>query len=316
MTTPPDRFPFCHHAPLRGQVTVIILYICLSILLLSGTQYKEAEDIFRARLSIEEEAATAAAAAAAALLEAVPSSTTSTLPASVVPTRPEQTRPKQDTQGLSMALANLAACLVKRGLYAEASLHAQRVSNLSEQALGPEHPDTLKARSNRAAILSFSGDVAGALVQHAAVLDARLRVLGAQHPVTAASQVNCVCVCACVYLFVGLPAWIGVGHILRQHMHAHVSRSQNCFKKHSLSLDATCQTLGDVCMCMMALSLMPTPVLYFPLRLVTDGCTTRWMSTAHLCFDGSCSTGVTATCRTLACEGMTGYGKGAQHERQ
>jgi len=52
--------------------------------------------------------------------------------------------------------------------------------------LGPEHPDTLAARSNLARWTGEAGDAAGARDQYAALLPILERVLGPEHPDTQA----------------------------------------------------------------------------------------------------------------------------------
>ena len=49
---------------------------------------------------------------------------------------------------------------------------------------GPDHPLTLTSMSNLAGTLRFAGDLAGARALEQRAFDARVRVLGADHPDT------------------------------------------------------------------------------------------------------------------------------------
>ena len=52
------------------------------------------------------------------------------------------------------------------------------------RVLGPDHPDTLTVRSNRAYYLSDAGRVQEAVGEYGALLTDRTRVLGPDHPHT------------------------------------------------------------------------------------------------------------------------------------
>jgi hypothetical protein len=59
-----------------------------------------------------------------------------------------------------------------------------------ERVFGPEHPDTLHARSSLARWTGNTGDAAGARDQYAALLPVRERVSGAEHPDTLTARDN------------------------------------------------------------------------------------------------------------------------------
>ena len=63
-----------------------------------------------------------------------------------------------------------------------------RAAPVRERVLGPEHPDTLTARSNLAASTGRAGDAAGARDQFAALLPVRERVSGPEYPGTLAAR--------------------------------------------------------------------------------------------------------------------------------
>ena len=60
----------------------------------------------------------------------------------------------------------------------------------NDEAYGPEHRDTLAARSRLAAWTGQAGDAAGARDQFAALLPIEERVLGAEHPGTLTARRN------------------------------------------------------------------------------------------------------------------------------
>ena len=59
-----------------------------------------------------------------------------------------------------------------------------------ERVLGPEHPDTLRARANLARWTGEAGDAAAARDQFAALLPVHERVLGPEHPDTLGTRGN------------------------------------------------------------------------------------------------------------------------------
>jgi Flp pilus assembly protein TadD len=64
------------------------------------------------------------------------------------------------------------------------------VNKLREKVLGPQHPDTLKTRSNLAIVLEVQGKYAEAEAEDRAVIKLREKVLGPEHPDTLASRNN------------------------------------------------------------------------------------------------------------------------------
>ena len=88
----------------------------------------------------------------------------------------------------------------------EVTAHAQRLravpdravrllttvgNDLRDQAqLGPDHPDTLIARSNLVYVLGEAGQPAQAAAQYRDLLDDFLRVLGPDHPLTLITRAN------------------------------------------------------------------------------------------------------------------------------
>jgi hypothetical protein len=59
-----------------------------------------------------------------------------------------------------------------------------------ERVFGPEHPDTLAARSNLAHWTGQAGDAVGACDQYEALLPMVERVFGPEHPDTLAARSN------------------------------------------------------------------------------------------------------------------------------
>ncbi|MFE1877730.1 tetratricopeptide repeat protein, partial [Streptomyces sp. NPDC059496] len=58
------------------------------------------------------------------------------------------------------------------------------------RVLGPDHPDTLRARHNLASWQGEAGDPAGAADAYATLLEDGVRVLGPDHPHTVATRSN------------------------------------------------------------------------------------------------------------------------------
>jgi hypothetical protein len=61
---------------------------------------------------------------------------------------------------------------------------------MRERVLGPDHPDTLRARHNLAYWTGQAGDPAGARDMFAELLPIRERVLGPDHPHTLTTRRN------------------------------------------------------------------------------------------------------------------------------
>jgi hypothetical protein len=97
----------------------------------------------------------------------------------------------------SAGMTRLANYLGNRGSYAAAMQLHQRIADARDQALGPEHPETLTARNDLAYWTGEAGDATGARDQFAALLPAMEHVLGAEHPETLTARR-------------GLAAWTGV----------------------------------------------------------------------------------------------------------
>jgi hypothetical protein len=90
----------------------------------------------------------------------------------------------------SAGMARIASYLGWSGSYAAARDLWWRVVDARQRVLGPEHPDTLTARSNLARWTGEAGDPAGARDQFAALLPVMERVLGSEHPATLAVRNN------------------------------------------------------------------------------------------------------------------------------
>jgi tetratricopeptide repeat protein/TIR domain-containing protein/NB-ARC domain-containing protein len=92
----------------------------------------------------------------------------------------------------SVPEANLASWVARydyeRGSYEPARTLWSHELELRRRELGPEHPQTLTARSNVAEALRAQGDVEGARKLNDEVLDVQRRVLGPDHPSTLISM--------------------------------------------------------------------------------------------------------------------------------
>ena len=73
---------------------------------------------------------------------------------------------------------------------AQAILIGERLVADQEQALGPDHPDTLASRNNLASAYRAAGRTAEAITLHEQTLAARERILGPDHPDTLTSRNN------------------------------------------------------------------------------------------------------------------------------
>jgi Tetratricopeptide repeat len=62
-----------------------------------------------------------------------------------------------------------------------------RALDIAQEALGPDHPDTLTTRSNLVYMLGTAGQPDEAAAEYRELLDDDLRVLGPDHPDTLAS---------------------------------------------------------------------------------------------------------------------------------
>ncbi|MFK0202123.1 tetratricopeptide repeat protein [Streptomyces lavendulae] len=76
------------------------------------------------------------------------------------------------------------------GQVAAAFSHFQRLVASTRRHLGPDHPDTLLARSSLAGWRGEAGDAVGAAAAYAELLDDRKRVLGPDHPNTLGTRNN------------------------------------------------------------------------------------------------------------------------------
>ena len=85
---------------------------------------------------------------------------------------------------------NLAYHLKQVGDYAAARPPYERALAISEQALGPSHPDTATSLNNLAVLLQAVGDYAAARPLHERALAIREQALGPSHPDTATSLNN------------------------------------------------------------------------------------------------------------------------------
>ena len=90
----------------------------------------------------------------------------------------------------SEGMARVASYLGRSGSYQAARELYRGVFDARVRALGPEHPDTLTARSNLALWTGEAGDVAGARDQFAALLPIRERVSGPEHPETLTARAS------------------------------------------------------------------------------------------------------------------------------
>lgn len=87
-------------------------------------------------------------------------------------------------------LANRASDLASKGQYREAESLQQRVVQIHEKAVGPEHPLTATSISNLGNVLYLQGKFTEAEQVHRRALAIRTKVLGAAHPDTATSLNN------------------------------------------------------------------------------------------------------------------------------
>jgi len=90
----------------------------------------------------------------------------------------------------SEGMAQIASYLGRSGSHPAAMELYQGVFEARARALGPEHPDTLIARSNLAWWTGETGNVAGARDECAALLPVIERALGPEHPDTLGARAN------------------------------------------------------------------------------------------------------------------------------
>jgi tetratricopeptide (TPR) repeat protein len=88
------------------------------------------------------------------------------------------------------ALKKSVGELYQAGKFAEAIPLAQRFWELSEQALGPEHPDTAISLNNLAALYGVTGQYAQAEPLHQRALRIKEKALGPEHPAVAGILTN------------------------------------------------------------------------------------------------------------------------------
>jgi tetratricopeptide (TPR) repeat protein len=71
---------------------------------------------------------------------------------------------------------------LEQGNYEQAELHFRRALQISEKALGADHPDVAMSLNNLGNTLYQQGDYEQAELHHQRALQTRERVLGADHP--------------------------------------------------------------------------------------------------------------------------------------
>jgi tetratricopeptide (TPR) repeat protein len=90
----------------------------------------------------------------------------------------------------STLLLQMGFYLERRAQFAEARPYFERALAISEQVLGPEHPDTALSLNNLGYLLQAQGDLAGAKPYYERALAISEQVLGPEHPDTALSLNN------------------------------------------------------------------------------------------------------------------------------
>jgi hypothetical protein len=88
----------------------------------------------------------------------------------------------------SHGMARIANYVGQSGSYAAARDLQRRIADAVERVLGPEHPDTLRARGELARWTGEAGDPPAARDQYAALLPVIERISGAEHPETLDSR--------------------------------------------------------------------------------------------------------------------------------
>ncbi|WP_405827190.1 MULTISPECIES: tetratricopeptide repeat protein [unclassified Streptomyces] len=89
-----------------------------------------------------------------------------------------------------VVLYRLGLSFAEAGQVTSARQHFQQLTTTTTHHLGPDHINTLTARSNLAHWRGEAGDPTGAAAEFAAVLKDRLRVLGPEHPDTLTTRSN------------------------------------------------------------------------------------------------------------------------------
>jgi tetratricopeptide (TPR) repeat protein len=105
----------------------------------------------------------------------------------------QQPAPPEVLGTTATALANYSQALQDAGQITQSLAlvpHLERVLAHQADALGAEHPDTLRTAHNLALTLSSQGDYAAARARFEAVLEAYTRRLGAEHPATLTTAHN------------------------------------------------------------------------------------------------------------------------------
>jgi tetratricopeptide (TPR) repeat protein len=97
---------------------------------------------------------------------------------------------EQDDRAKLSSLDNEVTELYQAGKFYEAVPIAQESLELSEKALGPDHPDTSQALNNLAVLYYFMGDYARAEPLYQRALEVVEKALGPDHPTTAQALSN------------------------------------------------------------------------------------------------------------------------------
>jgi tetratricopeptide (TPR) repeat protein len=111
------------------------------------------------------------------------------LPHALTATDPSRREP-DEVEETARLLNSLGVFLCVRAEYETAGPLLRRALAIREQALGPEHPDTLASVNSLGELLYNAGDYAGAKTLHRRALAVRERVLGTEHPDTLVSVSN------------------------------------------------------------------------------------------------------------------------------
>ncbi|MBV8215047.1 MAG: tetratricopeptide repeat protein [Verrucomicrobia bacterium] len=91
----------------------------------------------------------------------------------------DRTRDAKEWSRVQFAIAWI---LQDQGKYRDAEVAFRDVLTVREEALGPEHPDTLATRERLARALAFEGKYAEAEAEYRAVIQLRQKILGSEHP--------------------------------------------------------------------------------------------------------------------------------------
>ncbi|MER6996701.1 tetratricopeptide repeat protein [Streptomyces sp. NPDC000410] len=102
--------------------------------------------------------------------------------------RPERPTPPPELLAVLTSRHNAGLSLGRLGRWQEAGEVHRAVAAEREQALGPDHPDTLASRYEVGFTLSRSGHIADALREFSRVADGRARTMGPDHPETLAAR--------------------------------------------------------------------------------------------------------------------------------